>query len=124
MAPQQLESGTIDARTDIFAFGLILYEMITGRAAFRSAQPATVIGDILHSNPTPITSLVPSVPSTLVSLITTCLAKDRNERWSSAHDLMLQLRALRHDEDVPAFPSGPVRRTREWLPGRLPVWRS
>jgi serine/threonine protein kinase len=91
MAPEQLEGTEVDARADIFAFGAVLYEMIAGRKAFEGTSQASVISAILSSQPPAIAVLQPLTPPALDQVIHTCLAKDRNDRWASAHDVQLQL---------------------------------
>jgi eukaryotic-like serine/threonine-protein kinase len=92
MAPEQLEAGAVDARTDIFAFGAVLYEMITGRKAFSGKSQANLIAAILSSEPQPVSTVQPMAPPTLDRVVKTCLAKDPDERWQTAHDLMLELK--------------------------------
>jgi Tol biopolymer transport system component len=92
MAPEQLEGNEVDARADIFAFGAVLYEMITGGKAFEGTSQASVISAILSSDPPAVAVLQPLTPPVLDQLIRNCLAKDRNDRWASAHDVLLQLR--------------------------------
>jgi Tol biopolymer transport system component len=94
MAPEQLEGKAVDRRCDVFAFGAILYEMITGKRAFDGSGQASVIGHILHTDPPPITQAVPDAPPALARLVSTCLAKDADDRWSSMHDVLLQLKGL------------------------------
>ena len=91
MAPEQLEGKEVDARADIFAFGAVLYEMITGRKAFEGTSQASVISAILSSHPPAVAVLQPLTPPALDQVIHNCLAKDRNDRWASAHDVLLQL---------------------------------
>ena len=91
MAPEQLEGNEVDARADIFAFGVVLYEMIAGRKAFEGTSQASVISAILSSHPPAIAVLQPLTPPALDQVIKNCLAKDRNDRWASAHDVQLQL---------------------------------
>jgi eukaryotic-like serine/threonine-protein kinase len=91
MAPEQLEGNEVDARADIFAFGAVLYEMITGRKAFEGTSQASVISAILSSHPPAVAVLQPLTPPALDQVIKNCLAKDRNDRWASAHDVQLQL---------------------------------
>ncbi len=92
MAPEQLEGKEADARTDIFAFGAVLYEMATGQKAFSGKSQASLIGAILHTEPPPISTVQPMAPPALDRLVRTCLAKDPEERWQTAHDVMLQLK--------------------------------
>ncbi len=92
MAPEQLEGKEADERTDIWALGLVLYEMTTGQKAFSGKSQASLITAILSSEPVSIASSQPMVPSALDRLVRTCLAKDADDRWQSARDLAHQLR--------------------------------
>jgi len=91
MAPEQLEGGDVDARTDIFALGAVLYEMVTGRRAFSGASQASLIGAILRDEPRPIAELQPLSPPALERVVRACLAKDPDERWQSARDVKREL---------------------------------
>ena len=91
MAPEQLEGKEADTRTDIFAFGEVLYEMVTGKPAFSGKSRASLIAAILTSEPPPITQLQPLTPVTLDRVVKKCLAKDPDERWQSASDLASEL---------------------------------
>ena len=95
MSPEQLEGKAVDARTDIFALGAVLYEMVTGSQAFSGANPASIISAILRDHPPPVSARLPLAPAALDRLIAHCLAKDPDERWQTAHDLRLQLAELR-----------------------------
>ncbi len=95
MAPEQIEGGDADARTDLFAFGAVLYEMISGRRAFEGRTHASVIARILEGKPASLALVQPPVPPALERLVATCLAKDPDERWQSAADLRRQLEWLR-----------------------------
>jgi eukaryotic-like serine/threonine-protein kinase len=91
MAPEQLEGGNTDARTDIFAFGAVLHEMVTGKRVFEGRSQASLISAIMSTQPAPVSSLQPLAPTALDHIVARCLAKDVDERWQSAHDLKLQL---------------------------------
>src|ERR1700740_76769 len=92
MAPEQLEGKEVDARTDIFAFGTIVYEMATGKKAFEGKSQASLIAKILETDPPPISSLQPMTPPALDYVAKTCLAKDPDERWQTASDLKRELK--------------------------------
>ncbi len=94
MAPEQLEGREADARTDIFAFGALLYEMVTGARAFQSGSQAGLIGAILRDDPRPASELAPDTPPLLARTISRCLSKDRDDRWQTANDLLFQLRSV------------------------------
>jgi len=112
MAPEQLEGREADARTDIFAFGEVLYEMATGKAAFSGTSRASLIAAILTAEPPPITQLQPLTPITLERVVKKCLAKDPDERWQSASDLAseLQWMGAASTATQPAIPARPVSR--------------
>lgn len=92
MAPEQLEAKESDARTDIFAFGAVMYEMATGKKAFDANSQASLIAAILKEEPKPITEFQPLSPPILERMIRTCLAKDPEDRWQNAHDISNELR--------------------------------
>jgi eukaryotic-like serine/threonine-protein kinase len=114
MAPEQLEGKPVDARTDVFAFGLIVFEMATGRRAFEGSSQASLIGAILHTTPPPISSLAHDVPPPLERLLATCLAKQPDDRWSSAHDVLLQLKSV-DESTASTSATAPASRRRERL---------
>jgi eukaryotic-like serine/threonine-protein kinase len=91
MAPEQLEGGEADGRSDIFAFGAVLYEMATGRKAFTGKSQASLIGSILRDDPPSISEAAPMIPPALNRVVKTCLAKDPEDRFQTAHDAKLQL---------------------------------
>lgn len=92
MAPEQIEGSEADQRSDIFAFGLLLYEMLAGCPAFEGKTHANLIAAVLAAEPKPITSFQPLIPPALAHLIETCLAKDPDLRRQSMHDVLLELR--------------------------------
>jgi eukaryotic-like serine/threonine-protein kinase len=91
MAPEQLEGLPTDARTDIFAFGTVLYEMTTGQRAFNAKSQASLITKIMSEHPTPIGQLQPIAPAGMHRLIMKCLAKDPEARWQCASDVASEL---------------------------------
>ena len=92
MAPEQLEAKETDARTDIFAFGAVLYEMATGKKAFEGTSQASLIAKILETDPPSMLSLRPMTPPALDRIVKTCLAKEPDERWQNAADLTRELK--------------------------------
>ena len=80
MAPEQIEGHEADARTDIFAFGALLFEMLTGRTAFEGKTRASLIGAILKDEPPPCRRVQPLAPPALDRIVSTCLAKDPDDR--------------------------------------------
>jgi serine/threonine protein kinase len=107
MSPEQLEGKHADPRTDIFAFGALACEMITGEPAFRGAIPAQLVGAILKDDPPPIAELVPGVPVMFVRTLSRCLAKNPDERWQTASDLLFELRSIAASS--PAIDGRPLR---------------
>ena len=91
MAPEQLEGGEADERTDIFAFGALVHEMATGKRAFEGQSQATLIGSILKDEPPAISSMQPLTPPALDHIVATCLEKEPDDRWQSAADLGREL---------------------------------
>ena len=115
MAPEQLEGREVDARSDVFAFGCLLYEMVSGSRAFEGKSQASVIGAILHSEPATLSSLQPLTPPALDRLVRVCLAKDPEARWQSARDAGLQLEAIAEGGPVPR-PAERASRRGAWRP--------
>ena len=115
MSPEQLQAqGTgaeVDARSDIFSFGLVLYEMLTGKRAFDGASPATVIAAIMER---PAPSIADVAPPALDRILKRCLEKDPDNRWQSARDLKAELEWIAQAPSGGSTVSGPTRPT--WLP--------
>ena len=109
MAPEQIEGADADVRSDIWSFGCVLYEMVTGRAPFTGKTTASLFGSILKDEPPPVSQVQPSAPPALDQIVQACLAKDPEERIQTAHDVALQLKWLtgatsRAPAQVPATP--------------------
>ena len=94
MAPEQLEGKEADARTDIFAFGALVYEMATGQKAFSGDSQASLIAAILEHEPVAMSTLQTMTPPALDYVVKTCLAKDPDERWQSAGDVGRQVKGI------------------------------
>jgi len=117
MAPEQLEGKEADSRTDIFAFGCVLYEMATGRKAFSGKSQASLISSIMGSEPPAISSVAPMTPPAFDRVVRTCLAKDADDRWQTAHDVMLELKWVAEGGSAAGLPAPVVakRKNRERL---------
>jgi eukaryotic-like serine/threonine-protein kinase len=111
MAPEQVEGRAADARTDLFAFGCVLYEMLTGRRAFDGDSAAGVIEAIASSEPVPLSTLQPLTPPALERLVRKCLAKEPDARWQSASDVADELRWV---EQTHQSEDARVGRPRRW----------
>ena len=117
MAPEQLEGEEADPRTDIFALGCVLYEMLTGRRAFEGKTKTSLIAAIVGGEPAPVSSVAPLTPPALEHVVRRCLAKERDERWQSARDVAAELRWIADTASHPAAaaPEAPRKRSRERL---------
>ena len=118
MSPEQIEGKEADARSDIFALGAVLYEMVTGKRAFEGKTPASAMAAVLEREPTPISSLQPMTPPALERLVKICLSKDPDDRWQTAHDVKLQLKQIAEgasQASAPAMPVAQHKRGNAWV---------
>jgi serine/threonine protein kinase len=122
MAPEQIEGLEADARTDIFAFGALLFEMLTGRTAFEGKTRASLLGAILKDEPPPVSHVQPLAPAALDRVVSTCLAKESDDRYQSARDLLRDLKWVASGStDSVAARTGPAARSNRvaWLVAAL-----
>jgi len=110
MAPEQLRGVEVDARTDIYALGTVLYQMATGRRPFEAALPTALIADIQHEPVLPPGRINPDLPPRLEDIILKCLEKDPNNRYQSARELTVDLRRLAAPSTVSSSRFAPARR--------------
>jgi eukaryotic-like serine/threonine-protein kinase len=118
MSPEQIEGKDADARSDIFAFGAVLYEMAMGKRAFEGKSQISVASAILEKDPDPISASKPSTPPAFDYLVAACLAKDREDRFQSAHDVRLQLKSILQSPQAPVAVT-PAHSPRTFFPGAL-----
>lgn len=118
MSPEQLRGETLDARSDLFSFGLVLYEMATGRRAFPGATGAAISAAILHETPRAPREARPELPATLEHLLLKALEKDRDVRCQTASELRADLKRLKRDFDSHARPGSSVPPVVESSPGQ------
>jgi len=104
MAPEQLEGQDADARTDVFAFGCVLFEMMTGRKAFSGKTQVSLIGAILKEDPPPVSTVQALSPAAFDFVVRKCLAKDPDRRWQTAADLVSQLEWIAQGGGTQASP--------------------
>jgi eukaryotic-like serine/threonine-protein kinase len=91
MSPEQADGHTVDARSDIFSFGAVLYEMVTGRRAFTGDSKLSTLASVLHSEPLPLSQLGQGIPRDVERIINRCLRKDPQRRWQSMADIKVAL---------------------------------
>jgi serine/threonine protein kinase len=98
MSPEQVRCEQLDARSDIFSFGAVLYEMLSGRQPFACESAAATASAILTRDPPAVTRSSPDAPAELHRILSKCLAKDQQQRYQSARDLVIDLRNLEKAE--------------------------
>ncbi len=118
MSPEQAEGKVVDARSDIFSFGSVLYEMLTGRRAFQGETKASTIAAILRDEPKPISELVEGLPKEVERVVKRCLRKDPAHRFQHMDDLKVALEELKEESD-----SGPLTDSPVGLPKKDVRWR-
>ncbi len=99
MSPEQAEGKKIDARSDIFSFGAVLYEMATGHRAFHGDTPVSTLAAVIHKDPKPLSELAPVMPRDLEKIITRCLRKERDRRFQGMPDVKVALEELREESE-------------------------
>ena len=119
MSPEQIEGKEADARSDIFAFGAVLYEMVAGKRPFQGKSQISLASSILESDPEPVSAIKPQTPPAFEHVVTTCLQKNPEERYLAAHDIKLELQWIAADKSSPAVATAhaaPVEKKRaDWL---------
>ena len=117
MSPEQAEGKVVDARTDIFSFGSMLYEMVTGQRAFHGDSPLSTLTAVLREEPKALSHIRADVPQELERVITRCLRKDRGRRWQAMSDIRVALQELKEEADsgVQAAGAAPLSRPRRAL---------
>ena len=117
MSPEQAEGKKVDARSDIFSLGSVLYEMVTGQKAFQGTSKMSTLSAILHQEPKPVSTVTQAIPADLEKLINRCLRKDPAKRFQYMADVKVALDELKEDSDSGKLAAGapPQRRSRSYL---------
>jgi serine/threonine protein kinase/tetratricopeptide (TPR) repeat protein len=108
MAPEQIQGHDVDSRSDIFSFGVVLFEMLTGKLPFKGDYEAALMYEIMNERPQSAESLRPDIPSELTHIINRALEKDPNDRYQSISDLLIDLRRLKRDSTKVSRPAMPA----------------
>ena len=112
MSPEQIEGKEADARSDIFALGAVLYEMASGKRPFEGKSQISLASSILEKDPEPITSINPKLPAVFAQVLATCLQKNPDDRFQSAHDVKLQLQWISAEKSPATLSAPPARLSR------------
>jgi serine/threonine protein kinase len=115
MSPEQVLGHQLDGRTDIFSLGAVLYELATGSAAFSGTTAIQVMDNVLHAQLRPIVRFNDKFPADLDRIIGKCLEKDRERRYQSARELLIDLKNIKRDLDPGVQPVQPVLESRRAL---------
>src|SRR5437773_11190477 len=121
MSPEQIRAKELDARTDLFSFGAVLYEMATASLPFRGESAGVIFESILNRTPVPVVRLNPDLPAELERIVSKCLEKDRNLRYQHAADIRTDLQRLKRDTDTGK--STAINETAV-IPRTKPPWKS
>jgi serine/threonine protein kinase/Tol biopolymer transport system component len=120
MSPEQAQGKSVDARTDIFSFGSVLYGMLTGQRAFEGESNAMTLASILEKEPKPLGEIVRNAPAEIERVLTRCLRKDPQRRWQSMADLKIALQDLKEESDSGKLRASTVesraKGARIWIP--------
>jgi len=116
MSPEQVRAGALDARTDLFSFGAVLYEMATGTLPFRGESPGVIFNAILEGKPTAAVRLNPDVPVKLEEILNKCLEKDRSLRYQHASEIRTDLQRLKRDTQSVGTPATAAIAPPPWAP--------
>jgi serine/threonine protein kinase len=126
MAPEQIQGGAVDARSDIFSFGVVLYEMLTGHMPFRGEHEAAMVYSIVNEEPTPIQKYLPDISSELVHILNRALEKDPENRYQFVHEMVIDLRRLRKETSrvsrIPATEAAQFSQPASKKRGRTVMW--
>ncbi|HLY04776.1 MAG TPA: protein kinase [Rhizomicrobium sp.] len=121
MSPEQAQGRKVDTRSDIFSFGVVLYEMVTGRRAFAGENAISTLSAILRDEAKPIAEVAPDVPPQIEQLVRRCLRKSPDDRWQSMNDVKAALTALKHESDSgqlykPRIPAAAIKKSSSKTP--------